>query len=210
MSGSSEKHQGELDYWLWRMPQREGPKFWQDTYFQLYRHYLGLEPNSLAGKTAVDIGCGPHGCIGLFTGGIRIGVDPLCKSYARHFDLASHNVIYLASHAEDMPLIDGSIDVVTSRNSIDHVDDPARVIADIARILKPGGEIIFAVNYGHEATLLEPHVFDDGRLHGLLNPFFNFNFEKYFEANYDSGIAGSATFKHPYPIVRVRGTKRAL
>ena len=42
-----------------------------------------------------------------------------------------------------MPLPDASVDVVMSRSVFEHLDDPAAVYAELARILKPGGCAIF-------------------------------------------------------------------
>lgn len=44
---------------------------------------------------------------------------------------------------ESIPLADSSIDVVWSQDAILHSGDRERVVAEIARVLKPGGELVF-------------------------------------------------------------------
>lgn len=44
---------------------------------------------------------------------------------------------------EDIPLEDASVDVVWSQDAILHSGQRARVIAEAARVLKPGGQLIF-------------------------------------------------------------------
>jgi SAM-dependent methyltransferase len=42
-----------------------------------------------------------------------------------------------------MPLKDHSVDVAMARAVMEHVTDPARVYAEISRVLRPGGHLIF-------------------------------------------------------------------
>jgi ubiquinone/menaquinone biosynthesis C-methylase UbiE len=44
---------------------------------------------------------------------------------------------------EDIPIEDATVDVVWSQDAILHSADRERVIAEIARVLKPGGELVF-------------------------------------------------------------------
>lgn len=56
--------------------------------------------------------------------------------------------------AERLPIRDGALDVVTFRRALHHFDDPAAVLRECARALKPDGQILL---------LCEPvaHVYDD-------------------------------------------------
>ena len=44
-------------------------------------------------------------------------------------------------------------------NSLDHVDDLERTVAEIKRITRPGGHVVLAVEVGHEPTWTEPQSF---------------------------------------------------
>jgi len=48
-------------------------------------------------------------------------------------------VTFAQAPAEALPYADGWFDAVTMFDVLEHVDDPARVLAEIARVLKPGG-----------------------------------------------------------------------
>lgn len=63
---------------------------------------------------------------------------------------------------EDIPERDGSFDVVWSQDAILHSGDRERVVAEIARVLKPGGEFVFT----------DPMQADDCPL-GVLQPVYD-------------------------------------
>ena len=73
-----------------------------------------------------------------------VGVDPAAAmrelAAARAVASGLANVSFVAGHAEEVPLADGSVDVVVSTLSMHHWPDPARALAEIARILRPDGE----------------------------------------------------------------------
>jgi len=148
---------------------RGGIAYWRDLYFQLYCHYLGIEKESFQDRVVADIGCGPHGAIGLFEARQRFGIDPLVDRYERLFDMSGHGVDYLSCGAEKIPIASGAIDVAVSRNALDHVDDLGAVVDEIHRILRPGGEIVLSVNYQEAPTRCEPQVIDDAVLGRLLD-----------------------------------------
>jgi SAM-dependent methyltransferase len=61
--------------------------------------------------------------------------------------------------------------VALSRNSLDHVRDPAAVVGEVRRILRPGGTFILNVDLDHPATATEPHTFTLGGVRELLGAF---------------------------------------
>ena len=48
-------------------------------------------------------------------------------------------VTFVQARAEALPFNDGWFDAVTMFDVLEHVDDPSRVLTEIARVLKPGG-----------------------------------------------------------------------
>jgi ubiquinone/menaquinone biosynthesis C-methylase UbiE len=48
----------------------------------------------------------------------------------------------LVADAQDLPLDDASIDIVTCRIAPHHFPDPAAFVAEVARVLKPGGRFL--------------------------------------------------------------------
>ncbi len=115
----------------------------------------------LAGKTVLDVGCGggilseSMALRGAQVTAIDMGEAPL--AVARLHQLESGvQVDYRQSTAEalaaEMP---GQFDVVTCLEMLEHVPDPASVIAACQRLVKPGGQVFFStINRNPKAYLL--------------------------------------------------------
>jgi SAM-dependent methyltransferase len=62
-----------------------------------------------------------------------------------------------------LPLDDGSVDLIMSRSVFEHLTDPAAVYAEFARVLGPGGRVVFLTanmwDYGTMAARLIPNRF---------------------------------------------------
>ena len=105
---------------------------------------------TLAGRRAVDIGCGG----GILTEsmaaanaevtGIDMAEGPL--SVARlHQHESGAEVDYRQSTAEDLAAKEaGEYDVVTCLEMLEHVPDPSQVIRSCAELVKPGGHVFFS------------------------------------------------------------------
>lgn len=149
------KTRAEIRYW--RRCQSVEATLANSHYEYFYTALFGLEREDYAGKAVLDVGCGPRGSLEWATGAKdRVGLDPLADSY-RALGTDSHAMRYVCAPAEAMPLEDGSFDIVTSFNSLDHVEDPVRAARELVRVLAPGGTLLLIVEVEHEATLTEPH-----------------------------------------------------
>src|SRR5436309_6899520 len=92
------------------------------------------------GKVVLDIGPGPLGFPDACGAAVSIGVEPLAERFAAAgLLLPDSHAVYLPVGAERVPLVGGSVDVALSRNSLDHVRDPATVVGEVRRILRRGG-----------------------------------------------------------------------
>jgi SAM-dependent methyltransferase len=104
----------------------------------------------LAGKDVIELGCGTayFGSWLKRLGGARrvVGVDvtPAQLETARRMD-ERHGVglELIEANAEDVPLPDASFDVVFSEYGASLWCDPAKWIPEAARLLRPGGELVF-------------------------------------------------------------------
>lgn len=56
------------------------------------------------------------------------------------------NIRILKGEAESIPLPDRSLELITSNNGINIVKDADRVFAECARVLKPGGQLVWTMN----------------------------------------------------------------
>lgn len=73
--------------------------------------------------------------------------DPLMRQHA-------HGRRAVAARAEELPYPRGAFDAALALNVIDHVENPARCLAEIARILAPRGILLASCNVYSRAWLL--------------------------------------------------------
>ncbi len=83
---------------------------------------------------------GPHGQV------IALDMNPDMRAKLEACAAAAGfaNVQVLAGEAEQIPLPDASVDVVTSNGVLNLVPDKARALAEIFRVLRPGGRLQLA------------------------------------------------------------------
>lgn len=151
------KRYGELQYW--RKRRNEDTLVSGHHYVHFYTAHFGLSEADYAGRAVLDIGCGPRGSLEWASmAGRRVGLDPLAEAYME-LGARDHAMEYVAAPAEAIPFEDGHFDIITSFNSLDHVDDLGRSIGEIKRVLKPGGLFLLITDVGHAPTICEPQRF---------------------------------------------------
>jgi ubiquinone/menaquinone biosynthesis C-methylase UbiE len=100
----------------------------------------------IAGKTVVDLACGTGHLAGMLSGrGARTtGVDFAPEMIAlarRHVS----NVEFIEADCEQLPFNDSQFDAAVCCFGALHFERPDAVFAEVARILKPGGQFVFTV-----------------------------------------------------------------
>jgi len=158
----------QVVYWnLVRVPPRRVDNAWyadlgarwyeaQDTPIALLRaearHRNPWIADTIAGHfgvarcRVVDIGCGA----GLLANALAARGHDVCGldstsqnlAIARNRD-ATHSVAYIVGDAYRLPYADGTFEVACALDLLEHVEDPARVVAEIARVLAPNGLFFF-------------------------------------------------------------------
>jgi 2-polyprenyl-6-hydroxyphenyl methylase/3-demethylubiquinone-9 3-methyltransferase len=97
-------------------------------------------------SSVLDVGCGA----GFLTNALAkekfvvsgLDLSPESLETAQRHD-STGTVRYRSGNAYCLPYSDGSFDVVTSMDFLEHVDNPDLVISEITRVLKPDGLFLF-------------------------------------------------------------------
>lgn len=156
------KRQKEFYEWLfWVMKKASEGKVMSNHHYEyFFTEYFGLTREDYNSVSVLDIGCGPRGSLewAKMTEQ-RIGMDTLAKKYLK-LGGAKHEMKYIEAPAESMPFEDHYFDVVSSFNSLDHVDDLDKSIQEIKRVTKKGGKFLLIADIHSYPTICEPSAFN--------------------------------------------------
>jgi SAM-dependent methyltransferase len=127
------------------------------------REVAGLD----ASMRVLDLGCGP-GIVSeslAHDAGQVVGLDltpeMLKRASKRCTDAGHANATFVLGNSKLLPFPTSSFDAVVTRSAIHHFDDPATVLAEVARILRPGGHLIVSDAISSENA-------DESALHNAL------------------------------------------
>jgi 2-polyprenyl-6-hydroxyphenyl methylase/3-demethylubiquinone-9 3-methyltransferase len=132
-----------------------------------------IPPAPRAGAVLVDLACG-GGLMAPYVarlGYLHVGVDigRLGLVLAR-----SHGVRAVRGSVLATPLADGCADVVLAGEILEHVEDDVGVLAECARLLRPGGTLVLdALAAGRLSTIVNVHLLErlpGGPPKGLHDP----------------------------------------
>jgi SAM-dependent methyltransferase len=97
---------------------------------------------SAGSRLVLDVGCGEGRLLGRF--GRTIGVD-LLPSLARR--AAVRGPVVVADAATALPFAAGAFDGVYAVLVLEHLADPSRLIAEMSRVVRPGGWCVVVHNH---------------------------------------------------------------
>ncbi|MFC9440537.1 class I SAM-dependent methyltransferase [Nocardia sp. NPDC057030] len=109
--------------------------------------HLHLRP----GHTALDIGCGPGEITAALAhavgpDGLALGIDisasMLTRAVQRH---RGGNIAFVRADAQRLPLRDNTVDAVTCIAGLQLIPDPVAALAEMIRVLRPGGYLAVLV-----------------------------------------------------------------
>ncbi len=137
---------------------------------------VGLLPPDLAGQEVIELGCGTgYVSAWLARRGARpVGLDNSSAQLATARKLQQHHGLpfpLVQASAEQVPLRDASFDLAISEYGASIWCDPYAWIPEAARLLRPGGRLIFLVN-SVQLMLSAPAEDDQPATDRLLRPFF--------------------------------------
>lgn len=132
------------------------PHWWSED-IRWVRTLKNLVPGRLAwfgrhvdwsGKSVLDLGCaGGFMAEAISDQGAKvIGIDPAVQAIGAaraHAATTARDIRYDVGVGEKLPYQDAVFDVVVCVDVLEHVADLTAVIAEIARVLKPGGIFLF-------------------------------------------------------------------
>lgn len=175
------KRAAEVDFWRGVFERAEGRP--SNRHFEtLFHGPFGLTSEFYQDKRLLDVGCGPAGSLEWATmAAERVGLDPLVAEY-RSLGIDEGQMRYVEASAEKMPFPDEYFDVVSSLNSLDHVEDVQRTIAEMIRVLKTNGSLLLLVEVNHPPTVTEPASLP-WELIGWFGPFMRTVFERRYESS---------------------------
>ena len=150
----------EPSWGIWSVPERD----------------LGVLPGSVDGCDSIELGCGTaYVSAWLARRGARpVGIDnseaqlATARAFQREFGL---EFPLWHGNAESVPAADASFDLAISEYGASIWCDPYLWIPEAARLLRPGGRLIFLVN-GVIAMLTLPDAPDAAAGDRLLRPYF--------------------------------------
>ena len=134
-----------------------------------YDAFMGRYSRSLAplfadsarivpGQTVLDVGCGP----GALTAELidRLGIDEVrafdpSPSFVEACAMRFPGVDVRIGRAEEIPFATDSVDAALSQLVMHFVSDPAKVIGELRRVVRPGGTVAACVwDFEHEMEML--------------------------------------------------------
>lgn len=113
----------------------------------------------ISGRRILDLGAGLGGLTTELAarGGRVVSIEPgegWRKIAAARLAEVGHGHM-LGAVGESLPFADSSFDLIVSLQVLEHVQNPAKVVLELYRVLKPGGEMFIA--YENYLGFREPH-----------------------------------------------------
>jgi ubiquinone/menaquinone biosynthesis C-methylase UbiE len=111
---------------------------------------IGQEAAALRPQLALDVGTAAgHVALALAAHAVVVvGLDltaaMLDQAQRQMAERAATNVRLVRGDVENLPVVDGRVDLATSRFSAHHYPDPAEFAREIARVLRPGGQLLLS------------------------------------------------------------------
>jgi SAM-dependent methyltransferase len=142
--------------------------------FQRHVAAYRLAAPLLSGGCVLDLGCGVGHSYHELAPRVTVGVD-VDPSVLTGQDRETH-----AADMRRLPFEPRSFASVISVQSIEHVPDPERVLAETVRVLEPGGRAVFVtpnrLTFGPRDEIIDPYhyvEYDAGELRALCARFFD-------------------------------------
>lgn len=120
-------------------------------HFEKLHHLLRLvDFSGYRGKAVLEVGCGAAVDLARFAkgGAVCTGVDIATSAIElakANFQQQGLSADLRVANGEALPFPDGSFDLVYAHGVVQYTADPQRLVDEVRRVLKPGGEAVFQV-----------------------------------------------------------------
>jgi len=135
---------GHLEVWAGYAENRERQRATRDGVWKSILSKVAAQAPIQPGEKILDIGCGLDTVLDYVEGVRGFTLDSLMHELAA-FGL-SQGIAHVSGLFERMPFRAGEFDRVFLMNVLDHVQTPRAGLADIARVLRPGGVLVISVD----------------------------------------------------------------
>ena len=131
-------------WWLYHFLVADAVTEQRPTKYKFVYEFLGNDLGRIA-----DIGCGPGVFIryvcrnAKFVFAADVNRASLGRTFARH--AREKNLAPLVMRVNQLPFRDSSLDTVLFLEVLEHLEDDAGALREIARILRPGGKLVLSV-----------------------------------------------------------------
>jgi ubiquinone/menaquinone biosynthesis C-methylase UbiE len=97
------------------------------------------------GDRVLEVGCGAGHVLERFEGVMRTGIDLSAGMLTRIRRRLGDAVTLARGSADALPFADGAFDVVVCTEVLEHVPDPAGVVAELMRVAGPAGRVVVSI-----------------------------------------------------------------
>jgi len=146
-------------------------------YWRRYRFLTEIEGYvDFQSSRVLDVGCGISSLLNHIDAKEKWGVDPLMDEYKELFAYGKA-FRFKKARGENLPFPANSFDIIVCSNALDHTEDPKKVVDEIHRVLRVGGNLILTVELFPETDktqkrdLAHPHALSEHELISLLRNF---------------------------------------
>ena len=200
--------------------------WWQDGFTdgadpEYEEQILPIVAEHLRGFTRIlDVGCGEGQLArrAAAVGARVVGVDPI-EAQVELATARAGGPVYLRGDAIRLPFASGGFDAVVACLVFEHLEEPDDAIAEVARVLEPGGRFLFLLNhpllqapgsgwvddhileeqYWRVGAYLTDSVVDEEMEPGVVLPFVHRPLSRYVNAMADHGLLIDRMLEPPPP-----------